>query len=257
MKGKWILLGVLMLIPILVSKLLTNAGKQLTSEASLWMFLTIAGFFIVAIAVPKEAKKYAHWFVVIFMLLTLSSVCKKTPKTIHTPKPQGQTVQITLKAPVPQANPSQVIKTNWGYVIEFTGRESEGVRIFTAQEAKEVEVLVRWVPGGRIQNPEGISHTDPYGGQDYLANWNNKFRFSWCPGVKPHATLILIKKADETLDSVRQEDILFFKKPEQELRFRMNAGEELFLYYHDVNDPYYFQRNGSDGSYMRFEVEIL
>lgn len=257
-KGKWILLGVLMLIPGLIRLIMVNYHISIPHETSLWLFLAIGTILAMFSVIPKQYKKFASWFAILFLVLTLSAV-HKNKNDQKPPKNQGenpgQTVKI-VQTQVHQGKSSEVTQTSWGYVVNFTGREFEGVPIFTAEEEKEV--LIRWLEGGKICNPEGqINHTDPYGGDVYTEGWKNRFRFGWCPDVKPHAALVLIKKVGDTLDSVRQEDVLFFKKGEKEIQLQMNAGEELLLYYHDVNDEHYFRRNGADGSYMRFEVEIL
>lgn len=206
----------------------------------------------------QEAKKYLGFAAIAFLVLVI--LYAKSGKSNQDPsdlKNQGQSVPIVYQSPAPQENPSQVKQTSWGYVVEFTGWEFEGVKVFTAE--KDVEVTVRWIPGGKIDNPEGENITNPLGYDDYAKGWKESFRFGWRAGVKPHAVLTLIKESGDTLDSVREKDILFFnkQKQEKEIRLRMNPGEELILYYHDINDPEYFQRNGKNGSYMRFEVEIF
>lgn len=255
-KGKWILLGFLLLIPLLLRKLLANLGWQISSEASTWLLLTIVAFFVVSIAVPKEHQKWAKWFTVLFLLLFLSSTCFNRSRKNQN---QGQSVTISTSPTVITQSPktSKIKQTSWGYVVEFTGWEFEGVRVFIAE--KDVEVTVRWIPGGKIDNPEGEDITNPWGYDDYISGYRSRFGFSWIPGVRPHAVLALIKKSGDTLDSVREEDVFSFnkQKQEKEIRLRMNPGEELVLYYHDINDPEYFQRNGKNGSYIRFEVEIF
>lgn len=157
-------------------------------------------------------------------------------------------------------HPSNIAKVSWGYMIEFTGYEFNGIKPLANpwNAEREIRGTIRWVPGNKIHNPDGQSYDHPYGSHmGYDPRWKNRFRFSWCPGISPHAVLILKKKTADTLDSVRQKDILYFKRPEREIRFQLNPGEELIFYYHDVNEPWFFQRNGTDGSYLRFEIEIF
>jgi len=199
---------------------------------------------------------------VVITVGTLISSHRETVEAERKVREAAAAVRITTTppspAPVTKGKPSEITKTSWGYIVNFTGAEFEGVPVFTAE--KDADVLLRWIEGGKIHNPEDAEphRTDPWGYTYYVDGWKERFKFSWCPGVKPHAVLALVKPW-ESLNDLRQEDILFFDKEKKEKKFKihMNSGEELILYYHDVDDQYYFQRNGSDGSYMRFEIVIV
>lgn len=72
-KGKWIMLGVLMFIPLLIKMLLKNCGIPVTGKAEVYLFLGMTSFFVNPILVPKEYQKYTKWFTILLFLLFIST----------------------------------------------------------------------------------------------------------------------------------------------------------------------------------------
>lgn len=237
-KGKWILLGCLMLIPLLIRKLLSNLGIQLNSEAAFWLLLTIIAFFIIAIAIPKEYRKYVRWFAILFLLLTFTAnFCKKdTPDT----KNSGNSVPITSQKPVVAQNLSVVTKTDWGKLVRFTGREPDGVQLYeTTQKGDLFKIALIGEPG-IVDNRAG-KIWPIWGADKFDLRWKKYFLYE-SKDIKPNAIIVMFGRPG----TAKMEHVCTFDKGETEILIESpEDGLPLYLYYHEpiVEGSFYCFKN--------------
>ncbi len=171
-KEKWILLGVLFVIPILLQKLFSNLGIQISSEASLWLFLSAIALFVTGIAIPKEYQKWTKWFIIILFLLFVSSCvggcCKKKPPPV--PPPPAPTAQKT-----------------WQQDVEIPGKDPEG-QALRVQGPGYYDVTYL---SGDIYDTATDEYPYSIWGSGYDREWKEYFPYADIPGVQALEALLI------------------------------------------------------------------
>jgi len=226
-KGKWILLGCLMLIPILVKTLLSNLGKQLTSETEIWLLLAIISLFVVNIAIPKEQRKWFRWFCILFFLLAFTAqFCKKAPET-KKGKQQYNPQQTTLVQSASPASNSQVTE------IEVTGKNPEG-DVFLVENLDGPGCYeITHVEGTKIyDNLQEYLEKSAYDiwGTDYIPSRKHYFPYASIPGVQALEALII---ADGEINGPKQ----VCQFPDCKRTVRIYAEQYLRIIWHGTFRP--------------------
>lgn len=223
---KWIALGVLIPISILIKILLSNIGIQLNPTAELWLWLAISALFAVKIIVPifisAEERKLFKWFYIFFFLLAFTSqcqFCKKAPKTQNRAQ-QPNSQQITAsnskitEVEVPGTNPDGDV-----FLVEKFGGPGcydithvEGTKIFdNLQQYLEKNAYDIW-------------------GADYDPSWKPYFPCAHIPGMQALETGII---ADGEIGGPKQ----LYQFPDGERTVRVCAKQYIRIFWHGPLKP--------------------